>query len=250
MPDGRVRGMPRPVPTTAGGIVLPQRLYNPLGTEVYKDEFDDASIDGGWTRVDVTGNSSHVTWTESNGMMSFYHNLTTETGPRGHYLLRDISSLGGPPLTIEVRARGMMIRNVSYLMLGLALSDSTTYDSGTQIVWMPYVASGTGVSMNTSIRRFTGFNVAQESWTVGVHMTPYAPTYVRLIWSSANNFSAEWSSDGINWLTSGTKNWTCSPTYAGFFVSNWSNARIVTAAWDYFRVYDTDPPAGEVKDTL
>lgn len=248
--SGSPRTLPHKTPRAAGMAQIPDRIYHPLGTEIFADEFDDASIQADWVRVDPTGNSGHIVWTEANGLMTALHNGTTETGPAGHYLMRPLPSGVSPPVVIETRQRGMVPLNYSYNMTGLAFTDGTTWGAGSQVVYMPYMHGTSNGGAAQSIRLFTSFTTQSLSYNDAIELSQWAPYYARIIWVAANSWRYEISVDGIAWKACPNQSFTLTPTHMGLYISNWSNAITISSAWDYFRVYDEYPPAGEVQATL
>jgi hypothetical protein len=245
--SGSPRTLPHKSPRATGGVPLEERWANLLGSEVYYDEFSDGKIDAGWTKVDNSGHTA-PTWTETNGSMSVSHTTGTDSGPGGHYLVRDISSLGGPPLYIETCTRGMIQYNTSYIMNGLSFRSGTTWGAGTQVVNMPYAHGTSNGGYSQSIRGFTSDTTPGLNINPGIWLTPWERMYIRLVWVSANTWNGYWSQDGINWFSHGNQSFTSTPAYAGFYVSNWATSTIFTASFDYFRVYSSNPDLGG--DTL
>lgn len=68
-------------------------------------------------------------------------------------------------------------------------------------------------------------------------------TYHRLIWKSANTFTAQFSADGYHWAdiaAMGNQSKTMTPTHIGFWGSRWGVAKNGLFLFDYIRVYEAD----------
>ncbi|GAG04783.1 unnamed protein product, partial [marine sediment metagenome] len=98
---------------------LDVRLDRPWAT--YDDEFDEDTLDAGWTEVTPTGT---VTWTQSNGVLS----VVAENQSSGDVcaLLKPFPVL--PSYTIETAVRALANR-ADYTMIGLVLADGTSTTS-------------------------------------------------------------------------------------------------------------------------
>lgn len=66
--------------------------------------------------------------------------------------------------------------------------------------------------------------------------------YMRVIWKSANTFTAQWSVDGVGWNDFGLGNIakTMTPTHVGVGFSNWGVAEGSNSKFDYLRLTDSD----------
>lgn len=249
MPDGQVRGMPSPTKgATVGGLLLPDRIYHPQGNEIIADEFDDASIHPDWARVDASS-SSYVTWTESGGVMSAFHNSNASAGGYWHALCRPLPSGQSYPVTIETYVSGTVAYNVSYLMYGLAFSDGLALSGTNQIVAMPYHHATSAGSMLMSLRDFDNWMSNITSWQYPHYGSTYQGFYLQLRWTAANTFSMRTSSDGVNWVTFSNQTATLTPTYVAIINTNWGGAYAYQVGYEYLRVYASSDPIGIV-DTL
>lgn len=218
-------------------LTPPTTAPNTFGLD---DEFNDGSLDGSWTRVDRSGNSAGVIWTEGGNVLSMYHN-TSDNGSEIHAIVKP---LGGAsyPLTIETATRFFTprLQGYSYLMAGLVLADGTTYGAGKQIFQMPYDYDGSYGSLNLDTRTYTNYSTDANS-----SASPYrfwgGTLYQRLKWTGTSTFASEYSIDGVSWYTQRAGlSYSFTPTYAGFGVSTWAQPNgqyVVLASFEYFRVY-------------
>lgn len=200
------------------------------------DEFNDNNLDGAWTRVDRSGNSANVAWAEGGDVLSVSSSATDNNGEL-HCLLK---SLAGAtfPLTIETATRHFAPYAQNYQMLGLVLSDGTTYGSGSQLISMPYTYT-TIADMQLSIRSHTSFSTGGTTYAGADYMMWGPVLHQRIVWSAANTFEAFYSPNGIQWLRlpDSTISYTFSPTHAGLLISHWGFGRRSIGTFEYFRVY-------------
>jgi len=250
MPDGYVRGMPRVTPRVGGGgVTPPDRIWTPPGGEIIQDEFDDASIDPAWTRVDKSS-STYVTWTEAGGVMSQFHTSSASAGGAMHALMRPLPGGTTFPVTVEIYSHGTILRNANYLMMGACFSDGLSLSGTNQLVTMPYCNSSSELSMYMDLRSGNGYGVDVQEVAGGLYGHMMIGLYQQLQWTATNTFVYRWSSDGVNWLSAGSATaQACTPTHVGIWGSNWAGAYATQLGFEYFRVYASDDPAGDV-DTL
>lgn len=210
------------------------RFIIPAGSELFADEFDDASLDGGWTRVDKSA-SSHLTWTEAGGVLSASHSSTLADGASGpaHALMRAMPGGQSYPFTVQVGLRHHSRYATNYQMLGPVMSNGIDPASGAQAWSMPYYSTSHGIQH--SVRGFTNWLTAGNT-TSGVIWDPF-DFHVRLKWSAANTFTSEMSPNGVDWMDLISVSVTLTPTYFGIGYSNWGTTLAGIGTFYYVRTY-------------
>lgn len=248
--NGETRSLPRPWrPRGAGEPALRDRLHVPLGNEIWADEFDDGSIDAGWTRTDASS-SSYVVWKEGGnpGVMSAFHTSSATASGYWHALSYALPGGATHPLTVEAYITGMVNRNTQYMMSGLAFTDGTGTSGTNQAVFMPFAHASNDSSWAMSLRDFNNWNSQVSNWDEGNWGSIYAGFYGRIQYTAANTFRMCWSSDGISWVYGGSRTCTFTPAYVSLINTNWGGATPYVTSWNYIRLYDTLTPEGG--DTL
>lgn len=204
----------------------------PSGETIHADddEFDDGSIDGAWTQLTVSGTT---TWSESGGRL--LAKTDSQTAADNNPILRSLGSLTYP-LTIDT-AVSYTSPWATYLMVGVAFSDGVVATSNA-ICGEAYVTTAADAGPIIAFR-------ADGTWTniVGsgtVEKAGYGMLYLRVVWTAANAFTFLWSADGVNYLVASTATPTVTPTHYGLFVGTWGVSAQRNAAFEYFRVTESD----------
>lgn len=207
---------------------------------VLDDEFDDASLDSSWIRVDNSGDAANVTWTESSDVLSM-KNLGADAAARYHALLKPLNGVSFP-VTIEGAMRHFSNYATNYFMLGVGFSDGTTYGAGKQVQTRSYTYSSIATALRISATTNTNFNTEiSASWEFGDFQTMGGPWFWRIIWSAANTFQCWFSPDGVSWIQFATNiSYTMTPTHVGIFTSNWGGAGNKIGTIEYFRVFTSN----------
>ena len=227
-------------------VALPIRP--PTGTEVWSDEFDDASIDPAWSRIDSC-TASHGDWKEGYGWVGFSHSSgTSGVSNTGHWLVTPLPAGATHPFTVEYYVRMMQSNQANYSMQLTAYSDSNTVASGTQHMMMGHSSIGQGADI-VGNRHWTGWNAQTSYANMGQYVYQPAGYYLRQRWASANSFRIEVSTDGITWLGSSAFALTLTPTHFAIGCTNYNNAVRFQTTYRYVRMYDTYPPVRS-SDTL
>lgn len=228
----------------AGGGTFPRDSWNDLlfqrastdSSHSDDDEFSGTGLSG-WTEVDPTGTT---TWTEEAHVaaVQFQGQSAADLGA----LVKAITSASAP-MTIETAVRLPLV-NEQFTFCGLVFTDGTATTSNA--VFAGWAAGTTLASVDLWGGTLTNMSSGLGGWIpdmnndvalVSSHM------YFRLIWVSANTWSMNWSTDGINWSDDGVANQahTLTPTHFGLAVSKWGGSvTLQHAAFEYFRVYDSD----------
>lgn len=217
-----------------GGAADASRLYTP-GSGVdgsNSDEFDDASLDGAWTRVDRSGGTGRATWTEAAGCLSLILNGNSSQDNDGelHGLVRAYALGVGEYIETHISWAGDAY---NYPNAGLVVADGTTYTAGVQAngsVW-PIASGGLIVGMG----RWTGWDTRAD-WTNG---TPYfyGGGYMRVVRSASTTYDLYLSPDGVSWAFFQTRSASLTPSHVGFAGGAWSPGTGQFAfSFEYFRV--------------
>lgn len=202
------------------------------------DEFDDAFVDGTWIRVDRSGNSTPLVYTEGSGVMSLKHEGSGDAAQEFHGLMKSISGYSFP-ITIEtcLRFTGQYASN--YLMSGLGFSDGTTYAAGKQLFCHGYSNSSNGGGVLLTEYTCNNWNAVTTLGTsYGQSQTAGGRYYLRLQWTAANTFSTWWSGDGVSWIQmQSSAAYTFTPTHAGLIHSHYGGNLKTITTFEYFRVF-------------
>lgn len=216
-------------------IVIPSSAGN-----ILDDEFDDASLDSAWVRVDNATDAANVTWTESSDILSM-KNVGAGASSRYHALMKPLGAISFP-VTIEAAIRYFSPYNFNYLTAGIGFADGNTYSAGSQIIARPYTSSNTPSSVTISYVTIAGYNTAILNADFGSGtQTIGGPLYLRLIWSAANTFQYWVSNNGVSWIQAFMNiAYTLTPTHFGFFGSNWGVGQSTICSLEYIRVFTSD----------
>ena len=76
--------------------------------------------------------------------------------------------------------------------------------------------------------------------TTTANITNSGRLYMRLIWTAANTFKAQVSSDGISWISTATGSKTMTPTHFGVFGTTGGGTSPDVTSFEYVRVYESD----------
>ena len=218
--------------TTAVGERYADRWFVPAGSEVFADEFNDASLDAGWTRVD-TSSAAHLTYTEAGGVLSLAHSAAADTSGPGHALMRAMPGGQSFPFTVQVGLRHCSTYATNYQMIGPIMSNGIVAGAGAQAWSMPYYDVSHGILH--SVRSFTNWGTNVNT-TSGIRLDPH-DFHVRLKWTAANTFTSEMSPNGVDWMNLITVAATVTPTYFGIAYSSWGVAIAGIATYYYVRTY-------------
>jgi hypothetical protein len=200
----------------------------PAGTD--DDEFADASLTG-FTAQTVSGTA---TWTEDNDVLSvLFHSQTSGDWAAQLKALTTPSS----PLVIQTAVR-VFSPHTSSALVGLLLTDGTTTTSNC-------IAATTIVTTsNNNIIAARGWTLTDlQNPVLDQHASSFSMMipwlYMRLTWSAANTFLAEWSPDGVTWSDFGLGNQshTMTPTHMGVAVTNFGGGTTTPriATFEYLR---------------
>ena len=200
-------------------------LSSPWGTEVTVDEFNASSLGASWVRVDKSGGTARITWTEGAGVLSAY-NSGGDASQELHAQMVPLSSFGGSLAVgngfitcIDVLAP----LSTNYGMYGLVLADGVTSGAGSQIVTVAYNASTAGVGFVNEPWAFTNYQTGSGATGGGVTFTQ-GRVWHRLSLVSSGTYRMDVSRDGISWYTFTAFANALVPTYVGLIGSSWGTS--------------------------
>lgn len=182
-------------------LVLPSNA--PGGAD--DDELDDGAIDAAWVEVTPTGTA---TWTEAQDLMS----ALTSGGAAS-----DVPALVKPfslsaPVVIEAAVR-YYARQTGNGTHGLVFSDGTTDTSNCLVVGFQEASDGQRHIMRGGT--FTALDTSLLS-EIRDYRGVFPWLHVRMTWVSADTWRAEFSPDGVSWVSLGADQaFTLSPTHFG-----------------------------------
>ena len=209
--------------------------FTPVGSPTFADEFTGASLDPNWVHVFPAGGQTRVTWTQSNGVLSMYHNTVADTAEHLHALLRPTGTFAvGDAIVTAIRIGS---NYVNYAMAGLILTNGVTHGSGAQVYSLDYIGSTPVGAISTSLRSKTLFTTAGTT-VDGLSVYPTTPLFVRLVRTAATTWRHDFSSDGVSWrLGTATLTYTLEPTHMGVIASSWGGTTAHTVTYEFFRRY-------------
>jgi hypothetical protein len=220
-----------------GGTTVKDPRWSPLSGQTTIDEFNDASLDAAWTRVDGTGAASgNLTWTENGDVLSAY-NVGGDSTDKFHALMRPISGAGGSMVAGDafvacVRVWAPALTNNS--LVGLAVADGATFGSGTQV----FAEVGVNATNPSNLQAFSWTNYGTAGSAAGAISTKMSVDliYVRLVMTATNTWRADYSGDGVSWIKGkATLSQSLTPTQVGFFSSSYGTSTEHIASWEFIR---------------
>lgn len=222
---------------TGGGTTVKDRRWTLGAGETTIDEHNDDSLNAAWVRVDNTGHSGYVTWTEGADVLSVTHTTSTDTAAELHALVRPLSGVGGTIVAGDAFVTTIVHHPVSrpFVMGGLIVTDGTTYGSGKQVVCVSFTDSASSATSDWTSPH-TGFSAAGTN-TSNLGHTQGVLVYRRLVYLGSNVWRTDSSIDGVSWYTgNGTITQTSfTPTHVGYLCSNWGTATAGTTSYEFIR---------------
>lgn len=227
-------------------ITLPSAIAQPLanqsvyagganvswGTLTYSDEFSDPSLNANWVKVDPTGQSAYVSWTQAGNCLTAVHTTGTDAAASLHSLLIPIGSAFAVGDALVTCYKTAALAG-NYTMVGLALSNGTTWGTSNLVETETYI---NGSSVQFRCHTASGMNT--DGANPGIALYPVSPLYVRLVMTAANTWRADYSSNGILWASQAAAvSYTLTPTHMGFTLSNWATATPSVTSFEFFRRY-------------
>lgn len=199
----------------------PYTYFAPTGVD---DEFDDNSFTG-WTGV---GTTPVPTVTEENSIMSIYH-PGGDAAARLYAWMKTDTIGAGDYIEICFRA---IAGSENYPVIGVAFANGATAGAGTQVVYYFSLMEN-----QVWLVRFTGYDTVASSAAVNVNaQQPASHMFLRLVYDSANTWSAYYSPDGISWIRShNAVSHTMTPTHLGIACTKWGGSIPAIFSVEYFK---------------
>lgn len=217
-----------------GGLADASRLWTP-GSGVnatYSDEFDDASLDGAWTRVDASGGTGRATWTEVAGCLSLLQNgmSGSDASAELHGLVRPYALAVGEYIETRLSWAG---KDANYPMAGLVISSGATHGAGTQVFGGMYRATAAAVSQIAGWTNWT----TRGSYTDDNGPGNSQSAHLRLKRTATNDYALYTSPDGVSWALLNTRTGVSfTPAYVGLVCSLYGATTQFAWSFAYFRV--------------
>lgn len=211
-----------------GGLADASRLWTPASgvNATYSDEFDDASLDGAWTRVDASGGTGRATWTEAGDCLSLLL-AGSDSASETHSLVRPCSLGVGDYIETHVSFAGK--KGGTYPFGGLIVADGNTHGAGTQVICAVWTADP-----NLSRSKWAGYNSRSSQNLLWNLMG--ASAYLRIKRSASTTYDFYHSADGVSWLLAGSETYSGTPSHVGFTAGSWLEASQTGFSFSYFRV--------------
>ena len=214
-----------------GGSTIYDRRWSRGSTaDSHDDEFNNDSIDGKWSRVDNSGHSGYVTWTEAGDSLSLLLGNSADASAELHAYLQSYAMSIGDYIQCHIYGGG---KQSDFPVAGLIIANGNTYGAGVQ-AYFPLFLSGSA-AYNLSISEWAGFN-SRTAFTENSTSFFGNQMHMRLKYSAANTFEYYHSPDGISWTLIGTRTITMTPTYIGIAGSTYGGGTPFVFAFDYFRL--------------
>lgn len=212
-------------------LYLPTYSAHPLD-----EDFSEVSINPAFTRVDRSGNSASLTYTQGSGVLSLMHLGGSDASQEWHGFMKPLSPYTFP-LTVEtcIRVAGPYATN--YVMSGIGFSDGLTYGAGKQLVMQAYSNTSNGSGLLLTEYGITNWNsVVTQGTSYGQMQTVAGRLFMRLRWVAANTFSTWWSSDGVSWIPILSNHaFTLTPAYVGVMHSHYGGTPKSITTYEYLR---------------
>ena len=210
------------------------RLFVPAPgvKDQYSDEFDDASLDAAWTRVDASGGTGRATWTEAAGCLSLLQDGTSasDSAAELHGLVRSYALSVGEYIETHLSWAG---KDDNYPMAGLVIADGATFNAGTQVFGGSYRATSAGLNQ---IAAWTNWST-RGTYTDNGGPGNAIAAYLRLKRTATSDYALYTSPDGVSWARINTRTGVSfTPAYVGFACSLWGAAVQFAWSFGYFRI--------------
>lgn len=210
------------------------RRWNVGAGETSYDEFSGASLSGAYVRVDDTGGSGRLTWTQSDDLL-IATNTGGDTSNQFSALVIPLSSVGGSLNTGDafVTCLRLASTGANYVFGGLLFADGVTFGAGKQVVATTHYG---GTSQDHFLRSYTNYTTlgTSVSQQTGVQLgTTY---FVRLVYLGGTTWRRDLSSDGVLWSKgSATLTLSITPTHVGVLSTSFGTATAGQVSYEFLR---------------
>jgi len=228
---GELSGSNPETPVVAPAAGIGDRRWNvPVGWTSF-DEFNNASLDAAWVRVDKSGGTARAVWTEAADVLSVFNN-GEDAASELHAMMRPLSGVGGSLIAGDAFVTHLSLNgsNGAYVMGGLVLADGVTSGAGTQLITLSFTNNG---ALSVDTRVMTNYQVAgAQSTTVGY---PHGPLYERLVFLGGTTWRTDISPDGVSWVPGTTVSCAITPTHVGVHCSSWGSGIKGVSSYEFIR---------------
>lgn len=223
-----------------GGSTVKDPRWTPQSGETTIDEFNDASLDVAWTRVDPSGGAGALDWTEGGDVLSAYHK-SADSSNNQHGLVR---AIGTAPATGDAWVTCVTLNVVAatnYAILGLVISDGTTFGSGKQVFATVLSQSASpqvaGYSQAATNWNETSNSSSTQSTFPLVARIPGRPLYMRLVYKGSSQWRADFSADGVTWQLGASlvTQSSFTPAYVGMYSRDAGSGTPHVASFEFLR---------------
>jgi hypothetical protein len=204
--------------TPSGGSSIKDRRWTAGAGETSIDEHNDSSLAGAWVRVDTSGHTGYVAWTEDADVLSVATGLTADAAAELHGMVQPLSGVGGAMANGDgIVAVVSNFSTGSLAIGGLVVADGVTVGSGNQILCSLDTGSA---NLVPTYHVMTNWN-SRTTFNGGTSI--YGPTaFLRLAKISGTTWRYDWSVDGVTWLKGSNITSSIVPTHVGYAVSSWA----------------------------
>ena len=226
-------------PQTGGGgggsgAADANRLWTP-GSGVnatYSDEFDDATLDTDWVRVDASGGTGRAVWTEDADCLSLLQDGTSgsDAGGELHGLVRAYALGVGEYIQTHMRYAGI---SQNYPHAGLVVTDGATHGAGSQAFGGQFRATAADTITSGEWSSWTSRSAFADN------SSPYMRDglHVRLTRTASGTYVTSVSPDGVSWLPILTRSGvSLTPSHVGLAAGLWGATDRFCWSFAYFRV--------------
>lgn len=213
-----------------GGSSIADRRWTASVATADDDEFNDAALDGAWTRVDASGGSSRAVWTEDADSLSLLLAGGDSAGEL-HALVKPLALAVGDAVQSHVRPCG---GESNYPNGGLIVADGNTHGTGTQVAFPLFCYAGSPVDPTDA--EWSGYNSRTAFGSQPGYHWLNDGLHTRIMRDSSNLWRFSVSPDGISWIQVATRTVAITPSHVGLAGGTWSSSAPFVFSFDYFRI--------------
>jgi len=216
---------------TAASLGYDLRWNPPYGvTLLMADEFNNNSISGSWSQIDVAGGSSRVTWTESADALTA---LTTGSDTSLDHAMV-YSHAVGVGETVETCVNRTGNPGQAYNYASIFIADSNVFASA-NVAYCQIYNNGTYPAAIGVVA--SSFNGASPSTSTNFPIPYINSQYMRVKRSATNTYDFSYSQDGTGWIAMGSLSKTMTPAYIGVGAGTAGGTGAYAAAFEYVRCF-------------
>lgn len=208
------------LPGADSGASRDPRWYTPSGyTRI--DGFNDDTIGASWVKVDASGKSGNIVWTEKSDVISASTGLggTADLSAELHGIVVPLSSFGGSMVDGDgfvSNYANANFPNTNWVVAGLVISDGATHGAGNQLL-----ISRPNLTTTLERRVLTNWNTQASATNL---FSNTIGCYVRVAKISGTTWRVDVSIDCVTWTPGTTFTSSFTPTHVGFAASSWGTS--------------------------